>query len=208
MYNVSAEYLAKWWKATGVDEPATAMRAAQGPSVFAYRFDWDEEPTILGSDFSLLLGAAHAFEIPFVFGHFDLGPRANVIFTEENEPGRKALGAQMMSYWAQFAYAGAPGRGRAGDLPEWGAWSNEDGTSKFVVLDTPAGGGVRMTNDALTRAKVLAAVDTDPRLPTQREKCLIYHDLAERSRGFTKTEYATAGAHGCQEFPFDQYPWG
>lgn len=207
-YNRSAEYLAKWWKATGVDESATAMRAAQGPTVFAYRFDWDEEPSILGSDFSMLLGAAHAFEIPFVFGHFDLGARASAMFTKDNEPGRKALSAQMMSYWAEFAYKGSPGRGRGSDLPEWSAWNNEDvATPKFMVLDSPAGGGARMSNESLTRAKVLAAVDGDPRLPTQRDKCLIYHDLAERSRGFTKADYVTAGSKGCKEFPFDTYPW-
>ena len=66
-----------------------------------------------------MLGAAHGFEIPFVFGHFDLGRAGNVIFTKENEPGRKALSAQMMSYWAEFAYTGAPGRGRDRQLPEW-----------------------------------------------------------------------------------------
>ena len=51
------------------------MRSTQ-PDVFVYRFDWDEEPKLLGADLQPMLGAAHGFEIPFVFGHLDLGRRA------------------------------------------------------------------------------------------------------------------------------------
>jgi para-nitrobenzyl esterase len=207
-YNLSAEYLSNMWKATGADEPAAAMRNAQGPSVFVYRFDWDEEPTVLGADLAVMLGAAHAFEIPFVFGHFDLGREGNQIFTEENEPGRKALAAQMMSYWAEFAYRGAPGRGRDGQLPDWAAWDNGSaGSPKFLVLDTPAGGGLRMSADTVTAAGVLAAVDSDARLPTQRDKCRIFRELATWSRGLKEQDYPTAGTKGCAEYPFDTYPW-
>jgi para-nitrobenzyl esterase len=207
-YNLSAEYLAKMWKATGADGPAAAMREVQGPSVFVYRFDWDEEPALLGADLSVMLGAAHAFEIPFVFGHFDLGSEGNVIFTDDNEPGRKALSAQMMSYWAEFAYAGAPGRGRSGDLPQWTAWDSSSAQApKFAVLDTAAGGGVRMSADALTVEGILAAVDDDPRLATQRDKCAIFRELADWSRGFDKKQYAAAGRNGCADYPFDSYPW-
>jgi para-nitrobenzyl esterase len=206
-YNLSAEYLAKMWKATGADEPAATMRATQGPSVFVYRFDWDEEPTILGADLSVMLGAAHGFEIPFVFGHFDLGREGNQIFTPQNAPGREALSAQMMSYWAQFAYAGAPGRGRGDDLLEWTAWDSAPGAPKFVVFDTPAGGGLRLSPDAVTQAGVLAAVDDDPRLPTQRDKCRIFRTLATWSRGFTEKEYPKAGRNGCADYPFDTFPW-
>jgi para-nitrobenzyl esterase len=207
-YNLTAEYLAKMWKATGADAPAAAMRRVQGASVFVYRFDWDEEPTMLGADLSVLLGAAHAFEIPFVFGHFDLGSRGNVIFTDENEPGRKALSAQMMSYWAEFAHAGAPGRGRGGDLSEWRAWDDSSPAApKFLVFDTAAGGGVRMSSESVSASGVLAAVDEDPRLPTQREKCAIYRQLADFSRGFTREQYAHAGRSGCGDYPYDAYPW-
>ncbi|MFI5396931.1 MAG: carboxylesterase/lipase family protein [Candidatus Binatia bacterium] len=217
-YNLSAEYMAKMWKATGADEPAAAMRAVQGPNVFVYRFDWDEEPRVLGADLSVMLGASHGFEIPFVFGHFDLGRAGNMIFTKKNEPGRMELAAEMMSYWAEFAYAGAPGHGRDGRLREWTPWgessaaspggTSASGTSpKFVIFNTAAGGGVRMLSDAVTRASVLAAIDADPRLPTQREKCMIFRELTSWSMGMTKKDYPTAGRNGCAAFPFDTYPW-
>ena len=208
-YNLTAEYLAKMWKASGADEPATAMRATQGPSVFVYRFDWDEEPHVLGADLAVMLGAAHGFEIPFVFGHFELGRAGNRIFTKDNEPGRLALATQMMSYWAEFAYHGAPGHGHDGTQPEWHAWDPSTPTApKFIVFDTPSGGGVRMSPDSVTEAGVLAAVDADPRLPTQRDKCTIYRELAAWSAHFTKQDYPTAGHAGCAAYPFDAYPWG
>lgn len=204
-YNLTAEYLSKMWKAGAVDEPATALARAQEPGVYVYRFDWDEEPNILGADISVMLGAAHAFEVPFVFGHFDLGREGNVIFTEENEPGRKELARQMMSYWAEFARRGDPGRGRSGDLAEWVAWDGAD--PRFLVFDTKVGGGVRIESGAIDRATVIAAVDADSRLPTQRDKCMIYRELAEDGRGLTKEEYLAAGKKGCADYPFEAYPW-
>jgi para-nitrobenzyl esterase len=153
-------------------------------------------------------GAAHALEIPFVFGHFDLGPRANVMFTADNEPGRELLSAQMMSYWAQFAYEGAPGRGRKGELPEWTAWDDTAASSpKFLVFDTTDGGGLRMSDQTVTTAELLAAIDDDPRLPTQRDKCTVFRALAKIYSGITPEQYPTAGRDGCAEYPLDAYPW-
>ena len=114
----------------------------------------------------------------------------------------------MMSYWAEFAYRGAPGQGRNGQLPDWTPWDDSAPSSpKFLVLDTAAGGGLRMSADAATVAGVLTAVDTDARLPTQRDKCMIFHDLAVWSRRFNKNDYPTAGTKGCVQYPFDAYPW-
>jgi para-nitrobenzyl esterase len=197
MYNLTAEYLAKQWKAAGADQPAAAMRAVQGPSVFVYRFDWDEEPTILGADLSVMLGAAHGFEIPFVFGHFNLGSEGSRLFTSDNEPGRRELSAQMMSYWAAFAYDGAPGRGRGGDLLEWKAWDPAATADKFLILDTEAGGGTRMSPDALTSADVLAAVDADLRFESPQERCVVLRALTRRWQAMPADQYAAR----CPEQP-------
>ena len=170
-YALVSDYLSRAWKVAGVDELAEKMRAIQGPSVFAYRFDWDEEPTVLFSDLSQLLGAAHIIEVPFVFGHWDLGGQANVIFSDENEPGREELSAAMRSYWAQFAYAGDPGRGRAGDLPLWSPWSDAGGEAEtLLVLDTQAGGGVRMVSGSVSAESLAGELSDDSRLD-HREKC-------------------------------------
>ena len=77
------------------------MTAAGNPDVYAYRFDWDEEPTLMGYDLSVALGAAHALEIGFVFGEFDGIGLGYVYPDDENQ---RSLMESMMSYWAEFAY--------------------------------------------------------------------------------------------------------
>ncbi|MEO8602804.1 MAG: carboxylesterase family protein [bacterium] len=205
MYVLTGDYLAKLWKATGADMPASAMRG-NADDVFVYRFDWDEEPTKLGADLAVMLGASHGFEIPFVFGHFNLGREGNVIFTDLNEPGREQLSEAMRGYWAEFARTGKPGRGGRADGVEWTAWDPNGPTApKYAVLDTGIGGGVRMSNEALTVQSVLAQLAADPRLTEPRDKCSIYYSLAKFSRGFSKDQYAALPL--CQPFPFEKYPW-
>jgi para-nitrobenzyl esterase len=206
-YLATARHMSDMWQVVGVDEPAARLRKLQ-PDVFAYRFDWDEEPELLWmADLSQMLGAAHGFEIPFVFGHWDLGREARVLFSRSNEPGREELSAKMRSYWAQFAWSGAPGQGRSGDLPAWQAWSPRPDGEKRLVLDTQAGGGVRMAPGALSRAQVIAAVDTDPRLPDQRAKCGVFRELALHERGVSPDRYETVGEAGCSAYPLDAHPW-
>jgi para-nitrobenzyl esterase len=153
-YERVASLLSRSWKANSVDELAWRMRKVQGPSVFAYRWDWDEEPRVLGSDLSRMLGAAHALEIPFVFGHWNLGSEAEMLFDEDNRAGRVALSDAMMSYWAQFAYTGDPGRGRDGSLPNWNSWGPGPENEKYVIFDTEAGGGIRMASETISFAAI------------------------------------------------------
>lgn len=200
MYDLTAAYMAAMWKATGADEPAAAM-LAHHPDVYVYRFDWDDEPTMLGADLRTMLGAAHGFEIPFVFGHFDLGKEGNVIFTEGNAASRMALAKAMMAYWAEFARHGAPGRGGDGSLVAWTRWDPAPGGAKFLVLDREATGGIRMSADAVSIASVLAALDADPQLRATGDRCAVLRSLARWSRGFTRAEYAARAE--CRAYPFD-----
>ena len=206
-YNLLAEYQSKAWKISGVDRPAIVLADVQPGKVFAYRWDWDEEPNLLLADLSVMLGAAHALEIPFVFGHWELGRAGNVIFSDENEAGRLELSQAMMSYWAEFAYTGAPGRGRAGELPLWAAWENRNPTAKFMVLDTTAGGGLRMDGEALAKPYLVTLIDSDPRLPTQRDKCEIFFELVRGSGELSEAEYPRVGTKGCKDYPLEEYPW-
>ncbi|MEW6271855.1 MAG: carboxylesterase family protein, partial [Thermodesulfobacteriota bacterium] len=201
-YLTSAEYLARMWKATGADEPASALRRAGGAEAYVYRFDWDEEPTVLGAELSKMLGAAHGFEIPFVFGHFDLGRAANVIFTDDNLAGREELADSMMAYWAEFARTGQPGAG-GGKHPQWSPWRGK----QTMVLDTNASGGVRMEEIVETREEILADVERDPRLASRKERCAIYRDLVEYSRGFDAEDYWKVAGGACAAFPLEDFPW-
>lgn len=146
MYDVEGEYGGLIWRAIGADEPIAAMRKAQGPSVWAYRFDWDEEPSVLGMDMSKLIGAGHAVEMLFVFGLTDLGFGNRFVF--DDRPSAERLSEAMRSYWANFAHTLEPGTGQGGDLPEWGAWSQSMVTKKSAKACAPLG---RSNRDSSSR---------------------------------------------------------
>jgi len=90
-YERRSRYHSDMWTVRAVARPASAITDSGFPDVFAYRFDWDELPRIFGMDFSILFGAAHGFEIPFVFGNFDLGSSAlgRMFFDVASAPGRR-----------------------------------------------------------------------------------------------------------------------
>ena len=113
-----------------------------------------------------------------------------------------------MSYWASFARSGDPGRGARDELPAWSAWDGRPQGHKYLILDTEAGGGLRMGSEPVTVESVLASVDADPRLTSQRDRCLVYRELARWGGGFGREEYPTAGREGCAEYPFDDLPLG
>ena len=188
------------WKLRGVDRAATAIRNSYGPKVFAYRFDWDEQPNFFITDFGEILGAAHGFEIPFVFGHFDLGSGLANLMISFNDEGRIQLSKSMMSYWAEFAYSGNPGRGRSKDLPEWTPWSNQEGQHKMIVFDTADDNGIRMSPEHVTFQKLVSRIESDETLATQEEKCRMFAKMFHGRFEWDSTAYNSLGERGCSQF--------
>jgi para-nitrobenzyl esterase len=173
LYEATARYPSRLWRAGSVDGPATTMTQGGHAAVWTYRFDWDEEGRFLTADLGQLLGAAHSMEIPFVFGHFHLlGAFDPVAFNKDNAPGRIALSDTMMSYWAQFAATGDPGRGVDGKLPLWTPWSNTPGANTQMVFAGAKGGGVRMWADRESGARVVSDLLSDPTI-TPAQRCII-----------------------------------
>jgi para-nitrobenzyl esterase len=189
------KYGAMAWKARGVDELAELMTAAGNDAVYAYRFDWDEQGSMMGYDLSKALGAAHFLEVPFVFGDFDNFPLAYLF---ADSPERDALSDAMMSYWANFAYAGDPGRGRDEDQTAWLPWGGNGQTS--LLLDTPDDGGIRMMADKVTRDAVVAAIASDPDVPDPRTRCVLYRDTFRWDGQFDRGEYESLVDGGCSQF--------
>jgi para-nitrobenzyl esterase len=202
-FNAVAGYFNDSWKARGADEVAIRLNRAQGSTVYAYRFDWDELPTILGVDLSELLGAIHASEIPFVFSSFDESLTSSVMFDAENTPSRDALSAQMSSYWAEFAHSGRPGRGRSGTLTEWLPWNPSPGAGKFIVFDGEAGGGVRMEPEAITFEVLKRRILLDPSFPDDRSRSRIYDCVFKDSRYWDEDEFAQLGGASCDMAIFE-----
>lgn len=207
LYYPVAEYTSNLWKAHAVDEPASVLHSSQGPSVYGYRFDWDEFPTVLGTDLSKILGSPHAFEIPFVLGDFSFGgERASYFFTEQNRAGRVELSRKMRTYWAQFARTGNPNP-PGSQLPRWSPWDPAtDGTGRYLVFDTENNGpGTRMKSRTYDTEKLLEAVESDPRLKNQRERCVVYRAMAASVGNGSRPDYERRSA--CEEFPWRGYPW-
>ncbi len=202
-YQRDAGRQSRAWKLTGADYPARLLSQARPGEVFAYRWDWDEQPTILWADLGELLGAAHGFEIPFVFGHFDLGPLGNLSWSEENAPGRLALSAAMRSYWANFARSGDPGRGGDGNQPHWTAW---DGAGdRYLVLDTEAGGGIRMSRETESVEQMADEILADESYADERARCLGLARVADETHAyFGRNGYAAAGRGYCGGHDMDE----
>ncbi|MCZ6619115.1 MAG: carboxylesterase family protein, partial [Gammaproteobacteria bacterium] len=195
-YDRDSAYGTDAWKIRAVDSLAEHLRDSQGDSVYAYRFDWDELRTVLTLDLGKLLGAAHALEIPFVFGNFDLIDRTMVI-SGDNIPARDALSASMMSYWAEFAHTGNPGRGRDGNENAWTSWENGAASNnRLLILDSSNDGGIRMSSFRITREDLRARLLSDESFATQEEHCQAYERLFQGD-DFVASEYESLGKSGC-----------
>jgi para-nitrobenzyl esterase len=171
LYDTTAEYQSRIWRAQAVDDAANAMTAAGHEDVWAYRFDWDEGGSMFFMDFSHLLGAAHAMEIPFVFNHFTFFGRLDpALFNNDNAAGRSALAGSMGAYWAEFARTGDPGR--AGG-PHWPAWESEGVLMRF---DSPADGGPEVITGPESVEQILTDLAEDASLNTA-QRCMVFRRL-------------------------------
>ena len=203
VYLTDVRYGSLAWKARGVDDLARLMTRNQPDSVFAYRFDWDEEGSVMGYDLSTALGAAHGLEIAFAFGSFEGGMGLSYLYPQT--PARDALANSMMGYWANFARTGTPGRGSTGKEVEWTPWGKND--QRMIILDTLADSGIRMSDEEVSTASVKAALATDTLVTSTRQRCQLYVQNFVRGGAFDKAEYDGFGAEGCaafdpQEFAF------
>ena len=80
-----------------------------------------------------------------------------------------------MSYWAEFAYKGAPGKGRDGTEVAWLPWQPPVAQTapRLMVLDTANDRGIRMVPDMLTVAALKEAFLADSSYEPEA-KCLVY----------------------------------
>jgi para-nitrobenzyl esterase len=199
LYDVEGEYGGLMWRAMGVDEPLSALYRAGGPSVWAYRFDWDEEPRVMGLDLARLIGAAHAVEMLFVFGLTDLGFATRLLF--DDPPSAERLSAAMRSYWINFAHEQRPGRGHDGSQIEWPAWSPGNGRPKYIVFDSDRDGGIELGHDRVDQAFVLERAVKDPRLLSDEERCRVLRNFVQWSEALTVEGYERYAEGLCAPWP-------
>ncbi|VTY36788.1 Para-nitrobenzyl esterase [Xylophilus ampelinus] len=114
-FDARARQLDALWFSAIRDDMLNALRTRQD-AVWAYEFEWDRLPPPLDRIF----GAAHTFDLPFVFGNFGPSLYARFMFTRANAPGRQALSQAMMRSLGAFARRGDPND--AGLGATWGVW--------------------------------------------------------------------------------------
>ena len=209
-YEATADYLTRMWKFKGVDRVASALYEsgvqhadANGPGVWAYRFDWDEHARPLGIELDKLIGAGHGMEIPFVFGFTSQNEFWSRIQDESNQDSREALSKSMRNYWGEFAHKGNPGKGQAGKERPWLAWNGaSSGAMKYMILDSVEGGDNRMSNEIVSIASIESDIAVDQRLEDDKSKCAVFAALTTRAEDFWPAqEYPQRLGGACQAFP-------
>lgn len=97
-----------------------SQHSRKGLPVYSYQF----EQSIPGRE---NMGAAHSFELPYVFGVFKTEGIMGAAFTEKD----RALSDLMVNYWTNFAKQGNP---NGPGLPDWPRFTDEDkGYQQFAT---------------------------------------------------------------------------
>lgn len=189
-YELHNRYRSDTWQAMAVDVLAQRLLDSQTASgeaaVWTYRFDWDEGGNTLLADYSQVLGAAHSLDIPFVFGQYT-GLTMPGVFVNANKTSRELLSAQMMSYWAAFAYEGNPARGRSNDLPEWPVRTADNKQS--LLLDSESDGGLQISSPVIDIDELKQRLASDDRFKQPQDRCELYVKMFKGSLFFNLQEY-------------------
>lgn len=168
MYKFWVRQRSEGWKAQGVDRPLGSLEAAGYTSLYAYRYDWNDQEDSFLIKFSEVLGAAHASEISFVQGKAMYGPIGSYMFPDTDSA--RDMTDIMMTAWGNFAREGKPGSVK-GDA--WAPYGSR--APHYMVLDSL--GAHELRADAASMEAIFAEVaDTD--LMTADERCILAWELA------------------------------
>jgi para-nitrobenzyl esterase len=169
-YVVESGFQSQAWRTLHVEEPADAMLAGGHREVWTYRFDWDEAPAVPFVRPDILLGAAHGMEMAFAFrdtaGELDIFG----VNTPFNRAGRLAVAQAMGDAWTSFARTGAPA------LPVGAPWARrtQGGAPDTLLIDSPAGGGLRMAAVRQDVAALKQSLRLTRPLTSGDPRCRIY----------------------------------
>lgn len=114
-YNAATALITKGLFEANRDNLLDTLKTRQS-NVWHYRLDWAQE----ASPWSDVYGAAHAFDLPFVFGNFGPSVVSSVIRGKANEKGRLALSNAVMASVGAFMRKGDPNTPELGAT--WAPW--------------------------------------------------------------------------------------
>ena len=114
-YNARTQMLGDVFIGASRDNLLNALRSQQG-NVWNYQFKWAQQP----APWNDVYGAAHAFDLPFVFGNFGPSVFARATNSKANQPGRLVLSRAMMESVRAFVHTGDPNNATLGQT--WQPW--------------------------------------------------------------------------------------
>lgn len=114
-YDARTRLLASRFFDPSRDNLMNTLRGQQA-QVWNYRFDWARQP----APWNEVYGAAHAFDLPFLFGNFGPSVFSRATNSRANEPGRLALAKAMMDSVRAFVHTGNPNNATVG--LDWQPW--------------------------------------------------------------------------------------
>ncbi|WP_418120480.1 carboxylesterase/lipase family protein [Variovorax sp. 350MFTsu5.1] len=117
-YNAATALITKGLFEANRDNLLDTMKTRQS-NIWHYRLDWAQE----ASPWNDVYGAAHAFDLPFVFGNFGPSVLSNVIRGKANEKGRLALSSAVMASVGAFMRTGDPNTPELGAT--WAPWPSQ-----------------------------------------------------------------------------------
>ncbi|MDC0080043.1 carboxylesterase family protein [Pseudomonadota bacterium] len=178
------------WKLRGVDEPLMELEKAGYNSLYAYRFDWDDQVSSYFADFPNLIGAAHGFEISFITGDFKFGPIGRFVYPKGEL--RDQMKETMMQAWTSFAKTGVPNTGKS---HEWKKFNSKD--RSFMKLDSDE--NLSMAQEILSLEFVTENVRLSA-VGTLLEKCLLVQETFFNIGDYFEKEFTKWNQGACEQF--------
>tara|TARA_A100001388_G_scaffold262443_1_gene232021 strand:+ start:137 stop:1993 length:1857 start_codon:yes stop_codon:yes gene_type:complete len=179
-YDIYSKYMTESTILGATHLPSRFSSLQNTSPVFAYRFDWDEEP----GDWSFLIGAGHAMELGFLFKTKSLTEEnktsiAQLLYDPEKMDTDLQLANQMGKYWVNFAYDNDPNINPYEMNNKWLEWNSKMNEERFLVLDTTNDKGIVMYNAELSESSILQGLESEN--ISNEKKCYVIDSLFERS---------------------------
>ena len=193
LYKLWVKTRSQGWKLRGVDEPLMELEKAGYNSLYAYRFDWDDQSSSIFADFPNLIGAAHGFEISFITGDFKFGPIGRFVYPKGEL--RDQMQATMMQAWTSFAKTGTPNTGKS---QEWKKFNSKD--RNFMKLDSDK--NLSLDREMLSLEFITENVRLSP-AGTLLEKCLLVQETFFNIGDYLEDEFDKWNQGACKQFDMD-----
>ena len=179
-YDIYAKYMTQSTILGATHLPARFSSFQNSSHVYAYRFDWDEEP----GDWSFLLGAGHAMELGFLFKTDAITDRekksiAQLLYDTNKIETDILLSNEMSKYWINFATDGNPNINPYVMSSKWLKWNSANNKERYLVLDTINDKGIVMYDAELSGPSILQGLESEN--ISIEKKCYVIDSLFKRS---------------------------